>query len=378
MPEDAMEMTAEDEVRAAFGHDPSKFKDEDEDLLPETGEEDGEQNPESTTDDSVEDEPAQADESVGEQDEPEKEKPEEDPEEFEESEEDSEDEDEEFAKLNREAPRRGDFERLEELYKEQKMEARSQSQQAEALRDKLDQQVETAQEASYAPAVTESVQQYAQHREEMEERQVSPAQIVREIAEIRSGGKEGDETNFLPYLRNGVTDEELNEMVVGISDFGELRDDALEVIESIKTEAAANTAAYSKVLQAHEELQAGKEADIEMAREIMPEIDDENGPERAEFLEVVEYLESEFPGYANTPGAATFAVKQLLLKWSDETAQEVQEELEETTAKLTALQQQLSGATAVDAGRGNDSNRSAPEIDTLRAELAEAFSNART
>ena len=373
-----MEMTAEDEVRAAFGHDPSKFKDEDEDLLPETGEEDGEQNPESPTDDSVEDEPAQADESVGEDEEPEKEEPEEDPEEFEESEEDFEDEDEEFANLNREAPRRGDFEKLEELYKEQKREARSQSQQAEALRDKLDQQVEAAQEASYAPAVTESVQQYAQHREEMEERQVSPAQIVREIAEIRSGEKDGDETNYLPYLRNGVTDEELNEMVVSISDFGELRDDALEVIESIKTEAAANTAAYSRVLQAHEELQAGKEADIATAREILPEIDDENGPERAEFLEVLEYLESEFPGYTQTPGAATFAVKQLLLKWSDENAQEVQKELEETTAKLTALQQHLSGATAVDAGRGDDSSRSVPEIDSLRAELAEAFSNART
>ena len=378
MPEDAEKMTAEDEVRAAFGHDPSKFKDEDEDLLPETGEEDGEQNPESPTDDSVEDEPAQADESVGEDEEPEKEEPEEDPEEFEESEEDSEDEDEEFANLNREAPRRGDFEKLEELYKEQKREARSQSQQAEALRDKLDQQVEAAQEASYAPAVTESVQQYARHREEMEERQVSPAQIVREIAEIRSGEKDGDETNYLPYLRNGVTDEELNEMVVSISDFGELRDDALEVIESIKTEAAANTAAYSRVLQAHEELQAGKEADIATAREILPEIDDENGPERAEFLEVLEYLESEFPGYTQTPGAATFAVKQLLLKWSDENAQEVQKELEETTAKLTALQQHLSGATAVDAGRGDDSSRSVPEIDSLRAELAEAFSNTRT
>lgn len=374
MPEDAVEMTAEDNIRAAFGHDPSEFKDEDEDLLPETGEEDGEQNPESTTDDSVEDEPAQTDEPVGEDEEPEEEEPEEDPEEFEESEEDSEDEDEEFAKLNREAPRRGDFEKLEELYKEQKREARSQSQQAEALRDKLDQQVETAKKVTHAPAVTEKIQQFVSNREEMEERQVSPAQIVREIAQIRSGNKEGDEAIYLPYLRNGVTDEELNEMVVGISDFGELKDEALSIIESVKTEAAANTAAYSKVLHAHNEQQAGVEADIERAREILPELDDENSPERAEFVEVLNELESEFPGYAQTPGAATFAVKQLLLKWSDENAQEVQRELEETTATLTALQKQLSGATMVDAGAGDNLSRSTPEIDTLRDELAEAFS----
>ena len=376
------EETAEDDVRAAFGFDPSAYKDDDEtadDLLPETGEEDGEQNPESATDDSVEDEPATTDEPVGEDEEPEtdeEDEPDEEPDEPVESEEedDDEDEDEELAKLNREAPRRGDFERLEELYREQKKEARSQAQQAQGLRDQMDQQINTAQEQTFNAPVTEKEQQFAKHREEMQERNVSPAQIVKEVAEIRSGEKDGDEADFLPYLRNAITGEEYNEMVVNLDQFGDLKDEVIEVIEHVKTEAAANTAAFSQVLQAQNEIQSAVEADAARAKEILPELADEDSPERKEFEKVVSEIESEIPGFTQAPGAATFAVKQLLLKWSYENATGVQKELDDTVAKLTALQSNLSGATRVDAGSSDNSTRTTPEIETLRSELEQAFS----
>ena len=370
--------TAEDDVRAAFGFDPSAYKDDDEtddDLLPETGEEDGEQIPESTTDDSVEDEPATTDEPVGENEEPEtdeEDEPDEEPDEPVESE--DYDEDEELAKLNREAPRRGDFERLEELYREQKKEARSQQQQAQGLRDQMDQQISTAQEQTFNAPVTEKVQQFAKHREEMQERNVSPAQIVKEVAEIRSGEKDGDEADFLPYLRNAITGEEYNEMVVNLDQFGDLKDDVIEVIENVKTEAAANTAAFSQVLQAQNEIQSAVEADAARAKEILPELADENSPERKEFEKVISEIESEIPGFTQAPGAATFAVKQLLLKWSNENAAGVQKELDDTVAKLTALQSNLSGATRVDAGSSDNSTRTTPEMESLRSELEQAFS----